>query len=119
VNNEFERIWKEAAIVFSEVLCRHVPEETEENHDKAQSGQSVSGSRYETGTYGSLDREVTSQQRVCIWNERIQDSEVLRTVTYYVCSIGVHLSACFNLPSASQEISSPQNLQVSTGEEII
>jgi hypothetical protein len=34
MNNELERIWKEAAIIKFEILPRHLPGGTEESHEK-------------------------------------------------------------------------------------
>jgi hypothetical protein len=34
VNNELERVWKEAAVAQSEVLSRHLPGRTEVNYEK-------------------------------------------------------------------------------------
>jgi hypothetical protein len=50
VNNELERMWKEAVVAKFMVLSRHLPGGTKENHEKPQSGQPVSGPRIEHGT---------------------------------------------------------------------
>jgi hypothetical protein len=46
VNNELERIWKEAAVV----LTKHLAAGTEEKYEKRQSGQPVSRPRLEPST---------------------------------------------------------------------
>jgi hypothetical protein len=38
VNNELERMWKEAVMAKFKVLSQHLPGRTEENHKKPQSG---------------------------------------------------------------------------------
>jgi hypothetical protein len=38
VNNELERMWKEAVMVYFEALSRHLPGGTEENHENDQWG---------------------------------------------------------------------------------
>jgi hypothetical protein len=38
VNDELERMWKEAVVAKFKVLSWDVPEETEETHKKSQSG---------------------------------------------------------------------------------
>jgi hypothetical protein len=50
VNNELKRMWKEVVMAKFKVLSQHLPVGTEENHEKPQSGQPVSGPRFEPGT---------------------------------------------------------------------
>jgi hypothetical protein len=50
VNDELEKIWKEAVMAYFKVLSWHSPGGTEENHDKPQSEQPDSGPRFEPGT---------------------------------------------------------------------
>jgi hypothetical protein len=38
MNNNLERIWKEAVLAQFKVLSRHLPGSTEENHKEPQSG---------------------------------------------------------------------------------
>jgi hypothetical protein len=38
VNDELERMWKEAVVALFKVLSRHLPGGSEENHEKPQSG---------------------------------------------------------------------------------
>jgi hypothetical protein len=33
MNNELEKIWKEAVTAYFKVLSQHLPEDTEENHE--------------------------------------------------------------------------------------
>jgi hypothetical protein len=35
MNNELERIWKEAVVAYFNVLSRHLPGEAEENYEKS------------------------------------------------------------------------------------
>jgi hypothetical protein len=37
MNIDLERMWKEAVVAWFEVLCRHLPGGTEENHQNFQS----------------------------------------------------------------------------------
>jgi hypothetical protein len=37
LNNELERMWKEAVVAKCEVLSQHLPGVTDENHGKLQS----------------------------------------------------------------------------------
>jgi hypothetical protein len=39
MNNELERIWKDAVLDYIKVLSWYLPVRTEENHDKSHSGQ--------------------------------------------------------------------------------
>jgi hypothetical protein len=50
MNNELERIWKEAVIACFKVLSMHLPGGTERKHKKPQSEELVSQPRYEEGT---------------------------------------------------------------------
>jgi hypothetical protein len=50
MNNKFERAWKKAVMTQFEALYRHLTEMTEANHEKPQSGYTVSGLRFELGT---------------------------------------------------------------------
>jgi hypothetical protein len=50
MNNELERIWKEAVVVQIEVLSRHLPGRTEKNHEKLQSGYPFSVPAFDPGT---------------------------------------------------------------------
>jgi hypothetical protein len=43
-------MWKEANMALFKGLSRHLPEGTEKNHEKPQSGWLVTGPRFETGT---------------------------------------------------------------------
>jgi hypothetical protein len=38
MNNESQKIWKEAVVDYFKVLSWHLPGGTEENHKKSQSG---------------------------------------------------------------------------------
>jgi hypothetical protein len=42
LNDEIERMWKEMVVSLSKVISRHLHAETEENHEKPQSGQPAS-----------------------------------------------------------------------------
>jgi hypothetical protein len=46
MNSGLERIWKEAVVALFQVLSRHLPGWTEENHKKPQTGQPVFEPRY-------------------------------------------------------------------------
>jgi hypothetical protein len=50
VNNELERMWKEAVVANLQYLPEHFPGVTEENHKKPYLEYSVSLSRFEPGT---------------------------------------------------------------------
>jgi hypothetical protein len=60
VNNEFGRIWKEAVVVYFKVLSRHLAWRDWKNHENPQTGQSVSGPRFELGTYRIKARVLTT-----------------------------------------------------------
>jgi hypothetical protein len=51
MNNELEKIWKEAVMAYCKVLSQHLLGGTEGKH-KTLSGQPVSELRFESGTYG-------------------------------------------------------------------
>jgi hypothetical protein len=50
MNNQLERIWKEAVMVLFKVLSWHLPGGNTENHTKSQSGYMVPGPRLEPRT---------------------------------------------------------------------
>jgi hypothetical protein len=50
VNNELERMWKEAAMAYLKILTRHLPGLTEELHENYQSELPVSWPRFEPHT---------------------------------------------------------------------
>jgi hypothetical protein len=50
MNNELERIYKEAAVVKFKVLSLQSARGTEENHEEPQSGYPGSGLRFEPET---------------------------------------------------------------------
>jgi hypothetical protein len=52
--NEFERICKKAAVTKFQLLSKHLPGETDENHEKPQSEYPVSGLRFEPELSGLL-----------------------------------------------------------------
>jgi hypothetical protein len=45
VNNEFEGIWTERDYCLIEVIFRHLPENTEENHEKISRNNGVATNR--------------------------------------------------------------------------
>jgi hypothetical protein len=51
MNNELERIWKEVVMAWFKVLFKHLPGETEENHDSWYQGLDLNPGalEYETG----------------------------------------------------------------------
>jgi hypothetical protein len=50
VNDELERIWKEADVAKFKVTSRHLPGGTEENHKIHPLGYPASGLKFEPGT---------------------------------------------------------------------
>jgi hypothetical protein len=50
MNNELERICKEAVEAQFKILSWHLPGGTEESHEKPQSGKPISGSTFEPRT---------------------------------------------------------------------
>jgi hypothetical protein len=67
VNNKLERMWKEAVVAKSKEPSR--PGGTEENHENPQSGQPVSGLRFEPWTSRirsrSANHSTTTFDAVC------------------------------------------------------
>jgi hypothetical protein len=47
MNNELEKMWKEVVMAYFKILSEHLPEGTEENHVKPQSGYLVPGPRFD------------------------------------------------------------------------
>jgi hypothetical protein len=50
VNNELDKMWNKAAATWFQILCVHFAAETEEDHEKPQSGRLASKLIFKGGT---------------------------------------------------------------------
>jgi hypothetical protein len=73
MNNELERVWKEAIVTYFKILPRHLTGGTEENHGKPQSQDIRSPDcdlnpgppEYESGVITTQHRQTVISEIIC------------------------------------------------------